>query len=91
MTRYTVTATSKAEDDLARLWLRASNRRAVSQAANTIDRLLGDDAPLKGFDAGQGLRQLIVSPLIAEFSVIVGDRTVTIWSIRHIGELTNGR
>jgi hypothetical protein len=90
MTRYTVTATPKAENDLARLWLRASSRRAVSQAADAIDRLLRDDASQKGFDAGQGLRQLMVSPLIAEFSVDEGDRTVTIWSIRHIGALTNG-
>jgi hypothetical protein len=90
MTRYTVTATPKAENDLARLWLSASNRGAVAQAADTMDRLLRDDASQKGYDAGQGVRQLIVSPLLAEFSVDEEDRRVTIWSIRHIGELTNG-
>ena len=90
MTRYTVTATRKAENDLALLWLRASDRRAISQAADAIDQVLREDAPQKGCKAGQGIRQLIVSPLVAEFSVQEHDRTVTIWSVRHIGELTNG-
>ncbi|HEY3392241.1 MAG TPA: hypothetical protein VGK58_06025 [Lacipirellulaceae bacterium] len=91
MTRYTVTATRKAENDLANLWMRASDRAAVSNAANTIDRMLREDASLKGCDAALGLRQLIVSPLIADFTVDDADRKVTIWSLRHIGELSNGR
>ena len=90
MIRYTVTATPKAEDDLARLWLRASGRAAISNAANTIDRLLRHDAAKQGSDAEFGARQLTVSPLIAEFTVDEHDRIVTIWSIRHIGALTNG-
>jgi hypothetical protein len=90
MSRFTVTATPKAESDLARLWLASTDRRAVSDAANKIDRDLRDDAPQKGFDAGRGFRQLIISPLVAEFTVAEDDRVVTIWSIRHIGELTNG-
>jgi hypothetical protein len=91
MTRYTVTATRKAEDDLANLWMRAADRSAVSNAANSIDRMLREDAPLKGSNAPLGLRQVIVSPLIADFTVEEDDRKVTIWSLRHIGELTNGR
>lgn len=90
MTRYTVTATSKAESDLANLWLQASDRAAVAAAADTIDKLLRDDATERGGAATLGLRQLIVAPLIAEFSIEEEDRKVTIWSIRHIGELTNG-
>ena len=90
MTRYTVTATRKAEDDLARLWVRASDRRSISQAANSIDHVLREDAPQKGCEVGKGLRQLIVSPLVAEFTVEENDRTVTVWSVRHIGELMNG-
>lgn len=91
MIRYTVTATPKAEDDLARLWLRASDRAAISNAANVIDRILRHDAPKQGSEGALGVRQLIVSPLIAEFTVEENDRIVTIWSIRHVGELTNGR
>ena len=91
MTRYTVTTTRKAENDLAELWLRAANRSAVAAAANRIDRILREDASLKGSSATHGLRQIIVAPLIAEFTVEERDRRVTIWTIRHIGELTNGR
>jgi hypothetical protein len=90
MTRYTVTATPKAENDLANLWLQAPDRAAVAAAADTIDRLLRDDATQRGGTATHGLRQLIIPPLIADFSVEENDRMVTIWSIRHIGELANG-
>jgi hypothetical protein len=53
--------------------------------------MLREDALLKGCNAPLGLGQLIVSPLIAEFTVEEEDRKVTIWSLRHIGELSNGR
>ena len=69
----------------------ATDRAAVSKAANAIDRLLGEEALVQGCNAPLGLRQLIVSPLIAEFTVDEADRKVTIWSLRHIGELSNGR
>lgn len=91
MMKYTVTATPKAESDLADLWLRASDRGTVSEAANTIDRMLREDAGDQGCASSHGFRQLLVSPLIADFTVDEGDRKVTIWSIRHIGELANGR
>jgi plasmid stabilization system protein ParE len=90
MTRYTVTATQKAENDLADLWLRAANRTAVAVAADRIDRILREDASVKGCPATHGLRQIVVAPLMAEFSVEEDDRQVTIWTIRHIGELVNG-
>jgi plasmid stabilization system protein ParE len=90
MTRYTVTATHKAESDLAELWLRAFDRASVTVAADRIDQILREDAPRRGCTATHGLRQLIVAPLIADFTVEEDDRRVTIWAIRHIGELTNG-
>jgi hypothetical protein len=49
------------------------------------------DAPQKSFAGPFGFRQLIVSPLVAEFTIDESDRIVTVWLIRHIGELTNGR
>ena len=90
MTRYTVTYTPDAFDALARIWLDASNREAVAVAGDEIDRVLAEDATQKGFSSGRGYRQLIVSPLVVDFSVEEGDRMVTIWSLRHVGELTNG-
>jgi hypothetical protein len=90
MTRYTVTYTRDALQALARLWLSASDRRAVTQACDAVDRLLRDDPSSRGYLYGSKLRQAIVEPLFVEFTVNEDDRLVTIWSVRHIGELTNG-
>jgi hypothetical protein len=91
MTRYTVTTTPKAEDELARLWMNATDRSAVARAADEIDRMLRDDASSKGDEIGSGLRQLTVGPLVAEFAISDPDRIVTIWSFRHVGQISNGR
>jgi hypothetical protein len=90
MIRYTVTFTNKALDALARLWLAASDRHAITTAAAEIDSELRLDAPTKGFNIERGYRQLVVSPLVVDFSLEEGDCIVTVWSVRHIGELTNG-
>ena len=90
MTRYTVTAVPRVEDDLARIWLSATDRQAVSRAADAIDRSLREDAPQKGEEAGPRLRRLMLPPLMAEFTVNEDDRIVTIWSMHHIGVLSNG-
>ena len=90
MIRSTVIAVPSVEGDLARIWIGASDRQAIAQASDAIDRLLREDAHQKGDEAGQGLRQLIVPPLIAKFTVNEDDRIVTIWTIRHVGTLTNG-
>jgi hypothetical protein len=90
MTKYTVIAAAKAEGDLARLWLQGSDRAAVAHAADLIDQMLKDDAPHRGCNSVFGMRQLIVSPFVVEFSVNEPDRIVTIWSFQHVGEITNG-
>ena len=89
--RYTVTYTSAALNSLARQWIAAPDRRSVARAGDELDRILGEDTSFKGCNAGRGLRQLIIPPLIAEFSVNDDDRIVTIWSVRHIDDLSNGR
>ena len=91
MTRYTVTYTRDALQSLARLWLSAVNRRAITLAGDSIDELLRDNAPDKGLPVGSTMRQVVVAPLVAEFTVEEDDRIVTIRNVRHIGELTNGR
>lgn len=90
MIRYTVTYTREAQDDLARIWMQSRDRGAVTSAGDEIDRVLRRDAPQKGSAAVYGVRQLIVTPLVAEFTVIEADRIVTVSSVRHVGELTNG-
>lgn len=90
MTRYTVTYSQDALQALARLWLSASDRRAVTRAGDAIEVELGVDAPIKGCPASSEFRQLIIAPLVIEYTVKEDDRIVTIWSVRHVGELTNG-
>lgn len=60
MTKYTVIAAKNADDDLARLWMQGSDRAAVARAADSIDQMLKEDAPLKGCNSVFGMRQLIV-------------------------------
>jgi hypothetical protein len=90
MIRYTVTYTRDALQALARLWLSSFDRRAVTQACDAVDQVLRDDPSSQGYLFGSRLRQVIVEPLFVEFTVNEDDRMVTIWSVRHIGELTNG-
>jgi hypothetical protein len=90
MTRYTVTYTRDALQALARLWLGALDRRAITQAGDAVENILREDASRKGVPIGSELRQAIIAPLVVEFTVEEDDRRVTIWSVRHVGELTNG-
>jgi len=51
--RYTVVWTPQARGHLANLWMAATNRQAVSDAANRIDRALRDDRETKGMPFGR--------------------------------------
>jgi hypothetical protein len=44
--RFTVVWDPAVQDDLAALWLNAENRDEIRRAADTIDRMLVDDADL---------------------------------------------
>jgi plasmid stabilization system protein ParE len=82
MTRFTVVWKRDAEDDLAQIWLGASDRSAVSTATSAIDRALADDPEIKGAPIAEGLRRLVVPPLIAVFWISADDRRVHIDAIR---------
>jgi hypothetical protein len=90
MTRYTVTYSREALAALTRLWMSALERDAIGRSGDEVDRVLRDDATHKVIPVGSNLRQLVVTPLVVEFTVEEDDRRVTIWSVRHIGRLTNG-
>jgi hypothetical protein len=90
MTRYTVTYARQALQALARLWLNAVDRRAITNAGHIVDQSLREDARQKGSPIGLQYRQLIVAPLVVDFTVDEEDRIVTVWTVRHMGELTNG-
>ncbi len=76
--KYTVVWIPSAEQDLAELWLIATDRAAVTQAANEIDRLLRHDPEQQGESRSDGVRVLLVAPLGVQFEVLSDDRLVRV-------------
>ncbi len=81
MTRYTVVWKYSAQIELARLWLAAADRQAMTSAANDIDTELGRDATTKGVFADASLRELSVPPLRVLFNISEPDRLVTVTNV----------
>lgn len=81
--RFTVTWHPDARDELARMWLNASDRDAVTKAAHEVDRQLSIDAHLKGVDF-YGDRLLVVKPLSVTYSVSVDDRLVEVLQVSRV-------
>jgi hypothetical protein len=69
---YTVTWLPSAIDELTELWIQASDRQAVSVAANRIDRRLRIDAHVQGAEH-QDVRILNEPPLMVTFAVYPDD------------------
>ena len=85
---YTVLWAPAAERKLAELWMDASRRRELSDAANAIDLRLGA-APLdEGESREKGRRILLVPPLAVTFEVFPGDclvRVLHVWRFEKRG------
>ena len=87
--RYTVVWGRAAERELARFWATSANRRAVTLAADAIDRLLREDAHLRGESRQGATRVLLVPPLGVDFEVLSADRMVhvmAVWAYRGRGK-----
>jgi hypothetical protein len=82
--RYTVTWRETARQQLARVWMRASDKDAVNRAANRIDRLLTVDPDTKGRDYF-GDRVLTVAPVWALYTVRPDDGIVEILQVGQPG------
>jgi hypothetical protein len=80
--RFTVTWHPEAEQELADIWLRFTEREQISQAANTIDDLLGGD-PLAHGEEFYVDRMLVVLPLAVTYTVSESDRAVRILQVWH--------
>jgi hypothetical protein len=85
MTSFTVVWHVRAEEKLAAIWLRASDREAISNAANTIERQLHDSPMQCGEFVALNIREWSVAPLMVLFSVSEPDRMVKVLSV---GEAT---
>jgi plasmid stabilization system protein ParE len=79
--RYTVVWKPEAQRRLANLWLNAADRRAVTAAADAIDKKLLTDPGTQGESRPGGRRILMESPLGVLFKVSEQDRIVTVLTV----------
>jgi plasmid stabilization system protein ParE len=75
--KYTVVWLPAARNALADIWNRATDRQAVTDASNRIDRLPSRDAHRVGRPFN-GRRLLIEPPLVVVFRVSPQDRLATV-------------
>lgn len=83
MIRYTVVWHRRAEDDLAEIWLTASDRDAVTAAAGQADTMLSEDPELRGTRISPRAFELYLAPLYFMYQVSQPDRLVRIFSVIH--------
>lgn len=79
---FTVTWLPSAQDDLARIWMAALDRSAVTQASNRIDAELRIDGHQKGVPF-QGFFICEFVPLIVKFSVSLDDRLIEVVDVKR--------
>ncbi len=75
--RYTVTWLPSAQQELARLWMQAADKQAVTAASHRIDRLLRS-APLLVGSARGRYRRFLLAPLEVVYSVSPPDLLVEV-------------
>ena len=83
MTRYTVTWTKEADDELAEIWVSRSDRQQVADAARIIDAELSADPESKGEEKRDRIWILRVPPLHAYYEVSADDRVVSVFGVRQ--------
>jgi plasmid stabilization system protein ParE len=69
---YTVIWLPAAENDLARIWMQAPDREAVTRAAHLLDQLLRESPEAQAHPEGDHYR-LAVGPLVVLFRVLPDD------------------
>ena len=82
--RFTVVWRETALQQLARVWLEATDREAVNQEVDQIDLELRDDPDQKGDDY-YGDRYLLLPIMWALYTVRPDDRTATVLQIGRTG------
>jgi len=81
--RYTVTWLPSAQQELARLWMQAPDKRAATAASHRIDRLLRS-APLLVGTARARYRRFILAPLEVVYFVSSPDLLVEIVQVAYL-------
>jgi plasmid stabilization system protein ParE len=78
---HTVIWRPSAAARLAELWISASDREAVSAAADEIDAKLRTDPASQGESRWDATRILINPPLAIYFDVAEHDRLAIVWAV----------
>lgn len=81
---YNLDWEASARNTLATIWIKATNRRAVTAAQARMDRLLATDPLRNGTPLSEGLYVLEVHPLRAVYEIDDTHKTVKVVSV---GEL----
>jgi hypothetical protein len=85
MPRFTVTMGRQAQEQLADIWLRATDREAVTRASHRIETGLARNPEDMGESRGDSHRICFVPPLSVLFEIREPDRVVEIVSFRETG------
>lgn len=88
MIRFTVVWLREALEDLAAIWTSATNRAAVTTAANLVDVHLRVNPLLEGEELSEGLRILELPPIRVIFAVREDDRTVEVYRVLTLDEFS---
>lgn len=78
MSSFAVEWTPEASAELARIWMQARDRRAVTAAQARIDRLLASDPRQHGHFRSEGLFRIDVPPLSCTYTVDDGGQRVEV-------------
>jgi len=84
--KYTVVWKPSAEAELASLWNAATDRAALSSAANTAERLLKYDPHSQGESRSSATRLMMIEPLAIRFSISDPDGLVEVLSVHSLRE-----
>lgn len=84
MTPFAVEWTADAEVELARLWLTAEDRAAVTAAQARIDRYLGSDPAGTGRHLAEGLWSITVPPLVVLYAIDAPRKVVEAVGVRWV-------
>jgi hypothetical protein len=79
--KYTVVWKPAVLQQLARIWNSATDRAAVTAAADSIDAALIQDPLTKGEARTGPTRILVEAPLAVYFNVSQPDRLVSVWAV----------
>jgi ethanolamine utilization microcompartment shell protein EutL len=83
---YTVEWLTEAEDQLAEIWLQASDPKAVTASQAEIDRRLARDPTGCGQLLHEGLAKIVVPPLTAFYAVDAARRLVEVSGVAYTSE-----